>query len=142
MNTANKNEILASHLLFATLPLMLFGRIARWMIMGYTAQVEATYVPAAFPVRNMLVWTLLMLLLRTSLYYGVRRGQLGAKLSLLALCAYSVYASTDLANAFVVGIDLGYLSLWSLPVLLENLLTLAALVLMFKKPTELRRPSP
>lgn len=134
METATKNEILASNLLFATLPLMLLGRVARWTMLGYHAQVEAAYVPAVFPIRNMLAWTVLMLLLRTSLYYGVRRGQLGAKLALLGLCAFSVYTSTSLANAFVVGLDLSYPSLWSLPVLLENLLTLAGLVLMFLKP--------
>ena len=133
MKRATKTDVLASNLLFATLPLTLVGRVARWLLMGYDAQAEAAYVPVAFPWRNMVAWTVLALLVRASLYYGVRRSLLGAKLLLLALCAYSVYRSMSLTYAFVAGVDFAYLSLWSLPVLLENLLTLAALVLMFKK---------
>jgi hypothetical protein len=135
MEMATKNDVLASSLLFATLPLALIGRVARWTMVGYDAQTEATYIPAFFPWRDMIAWTVLLLLLRASLYYGVRRGLLGAKLLLLVLCLYSAYSSTNLAQAFVVGVDLAYPSFWSLPVLLENLLTLAALVLMLKKPT-------
>ncbi len=135
MKTTTTRDVLASNLLFATLPLALVGRVARWVLVGYDAQTEATYVPAAFPWRSMVAWTLLLLLLRAGLYVGVRRGALGAKLLLLVLCLYSVCISTSLPEAFVAGVDFAHPSLWALPVLVENLLTLAALVLMFRKPT-------
>jgi len=109
-------------------------RVYRWAAVGYDAQAEATYVPAAFPWRDMLVWTLLALLVRSALYYGVRRGSLAAKLLLLGVCLHSVYSSTQVQNGFVAGMDFVSLSVWLLPTAAENLLTLAALVLMFRKP--------
>lgn len=129
-----KNDILASNLLFASLLFPLSLRVYRWVSMGYDAQTEASYVPAAFPWHDMLMWTLLAVLVRCALYYGVRQGALGAKLLLLGVCLYTVYSSTDLSVGFVAGMDLASPSLWLLPIAAENLLTLAALVLMFKKP--------
>lgn len=129
-----KNDVVASNLLFATLLSTLAMRAYRWAAVGYDAQGEATYVPAAFPWRDMLVWTLLALLVRSALYYGVRRGSLAAKLLLLGVCLHSVYSSTQVQNGFVAGMDFVSLSVWLLPTAAENLLTLAALVLMFRKP--------
>jgi hypothetical protein len=129
-----KNDVLAATLLFASLLFPLALRVYRWVSVGYDAQAEAHYVPAAFPWRNMLAWTLLAGLGRCALYYGVRRGALGAKLLLLGVCLYTVYSSTDLSVGFVAGLDLANPSPWLLPLAAENLLTLAALVLMFRKP--------
>lgn len=129
-----KNDVLASTLLFASLLFPLALRVYRWVSMGYDAQTEARYVPAAFPWRDMLAWTLLAVLVRCTLYYGVRQGALAAKLLLLGVCLYTVYSSTDLSVGFVAGLDLANPSPWLLPLAAENLLTLVALVLMFRKP--------
>lgn len=82
----------------------------------------------------MLAWTLLAVLGRCALYYGVRRSALGAKLLLLGVCLYTVHSSTQLSAGFVAGMDFASPSLWLLPIVAENLLTLVALGLMFKKP--------
>jgi hypothetical protein len=129
-----KNDVLASNLLFITLLLTLAMRVYRWTAAGYDAQTETSYVPVAFPWRDMLGWTLLAVLVRSALYYGVRRGSLVAKLLLVVVLLYSVYSSTQLQYGFVAGVDFANPSLWLLPVVVENLLTLAALVLMFRKP--------
>jgi hypothetical protein len=129
-----QNDILASYLLFASLLFPLALRLYRWVSVGYDAQTEASYVPAFFPWRNMLGWTLLAVLVRCALYYGVRKGALGAKLLLLGVCLYTVYSSTQLAVGFVAGMDFAGPGLGLLPIAAENLLTLVALVLMFKKP--------
>ena len=129
-----KNDVLASNLLFITLLSMLAMRVFRWVSAGYDAPTEASYVPGFFPWRDMLAWTLLAVLVRSALYYGVRQGSLAAKLLLVGVCLHSVYISTQVHNGFVAGMDLLSPSLWLLPIVAENLLTLAALVLMFLKP--------
>ena len=131
-----KNDILASNLLFITLLLSLAVRAYRWTVTGYDAQTEASYVPAAFPWRDMLAWTLLTVLVRSALYYGVRRGSLAAKLLLVGVVLYSVYSTTHLRYGFVAGVDFASPILWILPSIIENVLTLVALVLMFRKPRE------
>jgi len=129
-----KNDVVASNLLFASLLFPLVMRLYRWVSVGYDAQTEASYVPGFFPWRNMLAWTLLAVLVRCALYYGVRRGALGAKLLLLGVCLYTVYYSTQLSVGFVAGLDFASPNLGLLPILAENLLTLVALGLLFKKP--------
>jgi hypothetical protein len=129
-----QNDILAAKLLFTSLLFPLALRLYRWVSVGYNAQTEASYVPAFFPWRDMLAWTLLAVLARCALYYGVRQGALGAKLLLLGVCLYTGYSSTQLSVGFVAGMDFASPSPWLLPIVAENLLTLVALGLMFKKP--------
>ncbi|MGI4740818.1 MAG: hypothetical protein ACRYG7_37085 [Janthinobacterium lividum] len=86
--------MLASWLLVATLLLTLSMRAFRWISVWYDAPTEASYVPAAFPLRDMLAWTLAAVLVRSAPYYGVRRGVLAAKLLLLGVCLHNVYSST------------------------------------------------
>jgi hypothetical protein len=129
-----KNDVLASNLLFSTLLIMLAMRVYRWAAIGYDAHTEAAYVPAFFPWRDMLGWTLVAVLVRSTLYYGVRQGSLVAKLLLVGVCLYSVYSSTQVQYGYVAGVDFAHPSIWLLPTIIENLLTLAALILMFRKP--------
>ena len=128
-----RRDVLATWLLVATLLLTLSMRAFRWMSVGYDAATEARYVPAAFPLCDMLAWTLAAVLVRSVLYYGVRRGVLAAKLLLLGVCIHNVYSSTAGRDGFVAGMDLAYPTGWLLLPLAENLLTLAALVLMFSR---------
>jgi hypothetical protein len=129
-----KHAVLAFNLLFATLLLTLAMRGYRWATVGYDVQIEASYIPAFFPWRNMLGWTLLAVLMRSALYYGVRQSSLAAKLLLVGVCLHSVYTSTQVRDGFVAGIDFYSPNVWLLPTVAENLLTLMALVLMFRKP--------
>lgn len=92
--SAHRRDVLASWLLVATLLLTLSMRAFRWISVGYDAATEASYVPDASPLRDMLAWTLAAVLVRSAPYYGVRRGVLAAKLLLLGVCLHNVYSST------------------------------------------------
>jgi hypothetical protein len=53
-----------------------------------------------------------------------------------------LYKGTDWQQGYVAGVNFTHLTGWSLLALLRNLLTLAALVLMFRKPKLLATSNP
>lgn len=57
-----------------------------------------------------------------------------AKVVVLLVCAYIAYADTHPRHGYFAGVYVDDFWGWPLLVLLKDLLTLAALVLMFKKP--------
>jgi hypothetical protein len=124
-----KNDVLASNLLFATLLLEL-GEQLFWGVM------RAVYIPDApdplWPGPG--VWLLLATLLKAAFYLAIRRGMLRAKAVVLVVCAYLAYTGTHFHEGYFAGIYFN--DPWGYPlfVLLLDLLTLTALVLMFKKP--------
>jgi hypothetical protein len=77
---------------------------------------------------------LLLTLLKIALFYAIRRGMFRAKMVVALACAYLAYSGTHLRHGYLAGVALCSLGGWSLLVLLKNLLTLAALILMFTKP--------
>ncbi|MDJ0364747.1 hypothetical protein QMK33_06255 [Hymenobacter sp. H14-R3] len=73
-------------------------------------------------------------LLQASFYWAICRGVFRAKIVVLLACAYLAYAGTHWLHRYVAGVNLRVLWGCSLRVLLKDLLMLAALVLMFRKP--------
>lgn len=124
-----KNDVLAANLLFATLLLELCEQLF-WVVL------RALYFPSAsdplWPGSG--VGLLLVTLLKAAVYLAIRQGMLRAKVVALVVCAYLAYTGTHFHEGYFAGIYFN--DLWGYPllVLLRNLLTLAALVLMFKKP--------
>jgi hypothetical protein len=131
MDTPTRNDILASNLLFATLAVLLCEHLYGWIMPG--AHLNLEMLPAAAPWWRILAIVTLSFLLRGALYYGVRRGLLFAKLLLAIGFLAWVYKGTNWQQGHVAGVSFAQLTGWSLLALVRNLLTLAALVLMFKK---------
>jgi hypothetical protein len=132
MDTPTRNDLLASNLLFASLLLSVLGEVG---ILGIRI-FEASHVHS--PIINHLGRGLAMLLLsvlvRASLYYAVRHGILAAKLVLVLGFLLWAYTKTNWAAGRVAEVDFAHLWGYPLLVLLRQVLTLAALVLMFRKP--------
>ena len=124
-----KNDVLASNLLFATLLIMLGERLF-WVALAhfYLPDESAPLWPGSG------ISLLLLTLLKASFYLAIRRGMLRAKVVVLVVCAYIAYADTHPHHGYFVGVYVD--DFWGGPLLvqLQDLLTLAALVLMFKKP--------
>jgi hypothetical protein len=129
MTALNRNDMLASNLLFVTLCLMLAER-AFWGL------VEYLYLPAEHNEwQKSATKTLLVeVAFKFAFYYAIRRGMLRAKVVVLAVCIYLAYTDTHWQIGFVAGVN--FADLWGYPlvVLAKDLITLAALVLMFRKP--------
>ncbi|MGI4759856.1 MAG: hypothetical protein ACRYF0_04065 [Janthinobacterium lividum] len=126
-----KNDVLASNLLFATLALSVAEQLF-WAAYYYWDQV--VYVEPDTFGRNRVIWLLLETLLKAAFYLAIRRGMFRAKVVVLLVCAYLAYADTHLHHGYFAGVYVNDFWGYSLLVLLKDLLTLAALVLMFKKP--------
>jgi hypothetical protein len=124
-----KNDILASNLLFATLLLELGERLFLLALAFFYMHAEADALWARSE-----GWLLLAMLLKAAFYLAIRRGMFRAKAVVLLVCAYQAYTSTIFQYGYIVGVNFHDLWGYSLLVLLKDLLTLAALVLMFKKP--------
>jgi hypothetical protein len=126
-----KNDVLASNLLFITLAISIAEQL---FLAAYYYWDQVVYVQLEGFGRNWVIWQLLYTLLQAAFYVAIRRGMFRAKVVVLLVCVYLAYAGTHLRHGFLAGIYLGDFWPYSLPLLLRNLLTLAALVLMFKKP--------
>ncbi len=126
-----KNDVLASNLLFATLALSVAEQLF-WAAYYYWDQVA--YVQLDGFGRNWIIWQALHTLVLAAFYLAIRRGMFRAKVVVLLACAYLAYTDTHPYHGYFVGVYLGDPWGYSLLVLLKDLLTLAALVLMFKKP--------
>jgi hypothetical protein len=127
-----KNDVLASNLLFATLLILLGEYLYGWIMPGHHFNLEM--LPAAAPWWRILAILALTFLFRGGLYYGVRRGLMLAKVFLILGFLAWLFKGTNWQQGYMAGVSFTHLTGWSLLALLRNLLTLAALVLMFKKP--------
>jgi hypothetical protein len=127
-----KNDMLASNLLFATLLILLGEHLYVWIVPGTGFYSEA--LPVAAPWWRKLALLTWSFLLRAGLYYGVRRGLLLVKLLVAVGFLAWLYKGTDWQNGQVAGVSFTHVTGLALLALLRNLLTLAALVLMFRKP--------
>jgi uncharacterized membrane protein len=124
-----KNDVLASNLLFAILLLELCEHLF-WVVIRYL-YVSSEHNPL-WPGSG--IWLLVVTLLKAAFYLAIRRGMLRAKVVMLVVCAYLTYAGTHFHHGYFAGIYFNDPWGYSLFVLLKTLMTLAALVLMFKKP--------
>ena len=126
-----KNDVLASNLLFATLAISVAEQL---FLAAYYYWDQVVYVQLEGFGRNWLIWEVLYTLLQIALYLAIRRGIFRAKMVVLLVCVYLAYVSTHLRHGFVAGVR--FPDFWdhSLLALLKDVLTLAALVLMFRKP--------
>jgi hypothetical protein len=129
-----KNDVLAANLLFICLGLFILFQVAGW--------ISQALVPSHNHFSSVhLNWLTLAgagiyFLIRGALFYGVRRGLLFAKVLVALGFVLLLYTTTEWPAGVVAGVSLTQFSFASLLLLLNNLLTLAALVLMFKKPQE------
>jgi hypothetical protein len=127
-----KNDVLASNLLFATLVLVILYQVAGWVS-------QALALPHNYFSHmhfNLLtVATMgLSLLIRGAIYQAVRRGFLAAKILVALGLVVSLYTTTYWQQGIVAGVSFTHFNADSFVMLASNLLTLAALVLMFRKP--------
>jgi hypothetical protein len=127
MNTPNRNDILASNLLYAVVGVSLLYQVAGWVFQSL-APLHNLFSPIHF---NLLTLGALSLtcLIRIGLAYAVRRGVLAAKILLALGFVVSLYT-----QGVVAKVSFAHFTAGSFVLLLTDLLTLAALVLMFKKP--------
>ncbi|MDO7887938.1 hypothetical protein [Hymenobacter cheonanensis] len=124
-----KNDVLASNLLFVTLALWLGEQLVNVGLRYWLLPSEPTPLwPGAG------IWLLLATLLKAAFYLAIRRGMFRAKVVVLLVCAYLAYADTHPHHGYFAGVYLADFWGYSLLVLFKNLLVLAALVLMFRKP--------
>jgi hypothetical protein len=130
----SKNDVLASNLLFATLLLSVLGELG--MIESKVYDAQRAHLPVTIHWGKLLTFLTLSVLVRIGLFYAVRRGLLAAKLLLVVSFVCWACAQTDWAAGQVAEIDFAHVWGYPLLVLFRNLLTLAALVLMFTKPQQ------
>jgi hypothetical protein len=129
-----KNDVLASNLLFITLAISVAEQLF-WLAFAYWDQVAyVIYVMPGTSSSSRVVWQLLPALLQAAFYYAIRRGMFRAKVVVLLVCIYLAYKHIYPYRGYFTVVHIA--DLWGYPVLvlLKDLLTLAALVLMFKKP--------
>jgi hypothetical protein len=124
-----KDDVLASNLLFATLLLWLGEQLVNvgLRVWFFPSEPDPLWPGSA-------IWLLAVLLLKAPFYLAIRHGMFRAKVVVLVVCAYIAYSGTHPHYGYFAGINVGNFWGWPLLVVLKNLLTLAALVLMFKKP--------
>jgi hypothetical protein len=135
----SKNDVLASNLLFATLLLSVLGELS--MVGLRVSKAHYANLPVTILWGKLLIILTLSVLLRDGLFYAVRRGLLAAKLLLVVFFVCWACTKTDWVASQVAEIDFAHLWGYPLLVLFRNLLTLAALVLMFTKPQQSAIPS-
>jgi hypothetical protein len=127
MNAPNRNDILASNLLYAVVGVSLLYQVAGWVFQAL-APLHNLFSPIHFSVLTLGALSLTCLI-RIGLAYAVRRGALAAKILLALGFIFSLYT-----QGVVAMVSFAHFTAGSLVLLLTDLLTLAALVLMFKKP--------
>jgi hypothetical protein len=128
-DSLRKNDVLASNRLFTSL-LNELGKWLFWIVLAHF------YLPGEHDP----LWPgpgislLLIGLLKAAFYLAIRGGMFRAKAVVLLVCAYLAYTGTHHSIGYYAWVYLG--DFWGYPllVLLKDLLTLAALVLMFKMP--------
>jgi hypothetical protein len=131
MEPSTKNDILASNLLFATIGLTVLLQVARWVAQALAPH-QTYFHPTGFS------WLALggiaaYLFVRGALFYAVRRGSLAAKLLLALGFVVLLYTGTYWQQGVVAGVNFIHFNADSFVMLVNGLLTLAALVLMFTK---------
>jgi len=124
--------VLASNLLFLVLLLWLGQRGGQWWVSSLPA--SSYHLDATGSWQARLPMLLIFSFVKAGCYYAIRRGILWAKVIVAIACLYLAYAGTNWPQGYVLGMNFTALPLYSLLVLLKNLLVLAALVLMFKPP--------
>jgi hypothetical protein len=139
MEPSTKNDIRASNLLFATLGLITLLQVAGWV-----AQALMPHQTYFHTIR--LSWLTLggiavYLFVRGALFYAVRRGSLAAKLLLAVGFVVLLYTGTYWQQGVVAGVNFVHFNADSFVMLVNGVLTLAALVLMFTKSQQSTIPS-
>ena len=132
MAASNRNDVLASNLLFATLAIVVCEQVYGLLAPGTHFYAEG--LPATAPWWRKLALLTLSLLLRGAFYYGVRRGVLAVKVLLALGFVVWLCRSTEWQQGYVGGLNFAHFTGWAFLALLRNLLTLVAFVLMFRKP--------
>ena len=129
MNSATRNDILASNLLYASVGLLILYQVAGWISQALALPTNY-FSPMHFtlPTVGALV---LSSLVRVGLAYAVRRGVLAAKLLLALGFVVLLYNGTYWEKGVVAGVNFTHFGVDSLLLLLTGLLTLAALIAMF-----------
>ena len=130
-----KNDILASNLLFVVLAISVGERLF-WMLLSYWYPFSSNNTLVG---RGALVW-LLEVAAQVILYRAIRRGEWQAKLLVAGAGAFLAYTGTVLSQGYVAGVAFRNLWGWPLLVLLKDMLTLMALVLLFAKPRMVAEP--
>jgi hypothetical protein len=132
MDAPSKNDILASNLLFGVLAITFVERLIDASRLGFYVHIpgQPTSITTALA-----VWLPLLLgmALAGGCYYAVRKGQLWAKLLVVAAFLWTLYITTSLQDGILVGVSLKHLLGWALVTWVKTALTLTALVLMFKR---------
>lgn len=132
MAAPNRNDVLASNLLFATLAIIVGEQLYGLLAPG--PHFYAAGLPATAPWWRKLALLTLSLLMRGLIFYGVRRGVLAVKLLLAFGFVVWAFRNTYWQLGYVGGVDFAHFTGWAFLALVRNMLTLAALVLMFRKP--------
>jgi hypothetical protein len=131
MEPSTKNDILASNLLFATLGLIILLQVAGWVAQALIP--HQTYFHTIRFSWLALGGVVVYLVVRGGLFYAVRRGFLAAKLLLALGFVVLLYTGTYWQQGVVAGVSFVHFNADSFVMLVNGLLTLAALVLMFTK---------
>lgn len=132
MDASTRNELLASNLLFATLALTVLFTAAGW-VAAAVVPLQTYFHPMHFNVLTAGAAGI-FLLIRGGLYYGVRLGAPAAKwLATIGFIVF-LYLNTRWHAGMIGGVYFAPFTLGALLILANDLLTLAALVIMYKKP--------
>lgn len=139
MDALNRNDVLASNLLFSVLAISLLEQLAAAYLRNIYVYTPTQTISLAGPTDWLVtatVWTPLLLgmLLAGLWYYLVRKGKLWAKIIVLVLFLWNAYSSTSIQDGVLLGVSLNHLLSWALLAWLKAALTITALVLMFRKP--------
>jgi hypothetical protein len=134
MDTPTRNDILASNLLFATMGLTILLQVAGWVAQALVP--HQTYFHTIRFSWLALGGIAVYLVIRGALFYAIRRGSLAAKLLLALGFVVLLYTGTYWPQGVVAGVNFVHFNADSFVMLVNGLLTLAALVVMFTKSRE------
>lgn len=126
---SRKNDVLATNLLFVVLAISVGERLF-WMLFSYLHPFSSN---EALVGRGALVW-LLEVAAQVLVYRAIRRGEQRAKLLTAGVCAFLAYTGTVFSQGYVAWVAFRALWGWQLLMLLKDILTVLALLLMFSKP--------
>ena len=132
LNTSTRNEALASNLLFTTLALTVLFIAVGW-VAAAVVPLQTYFHPMHFNVLTVGAVGI-FLLIRGGLYYGVRLGVPAAKWLVTLGFAVFLYLNTHWQVGMIGGVYFAPFTLDALLMLTNDLLTLAALAVMYKKP--------